>query len=44
MLKRFLAYYKPYRFMLGLDLAAGLVIALIGMIYPIITEAMPTRP
>ena len=40
MLKRFLAYYKPYRFMLALDLSAALIIALVGMIYPIITETI----
>ncbi len=42
MLKRFLAYYKPYRFRLFLDLSAALIISLIGMIYPIITEALLT--
>ena len=40
MLKRFLAYYKPYRFRLFLDLSAALIISLIGMIYPIITEKL----
>ncbi len=40
MLKRFLAYYKPYKSMLTLDMLASLVIALVGMVYPIITEKM----
>ncbi len=40
MLKRFLAYYKPYRLMLTLDMAASLFIALAGMVYPMITEKM----
>ncbi len=40
MLKRFIAYYRPYRGMLTLDMLASLVIALVGMIYPIITEKM----
>ena len=40
MLKRFLAYYKPHKLMLTLDMLASLVIALVGMVYPIITEKM----
>ena len=40
MLKRFIAYYKPHRGMLTLDMLASLVIALVGMVYPIITETM----
>ncbi len=40
MLKRFIAYYKPYRGMLTLDMMASLIIALVGMVYPIITEKM----
>ncbi len=40
MLKRFLAYYKPHRLMLTLDMLASLIIALVGMVYPMITEEM----
>ncbi len=40
MLKKFFKYYKPHRFMLTLDMTASLIIALIGMVYPIITEKM----
>ncbi len=40
MLKRFLSYYKPHAFMLTLDMLASLLIALIGMVYPIITREM----
>ena len=40
MLKRFIAYYKPHSGMLTLDMLASLVIALVGMVYPIITEKM----
>ncbi len=42
MLKRFIAYYKPHARMLTLDMLASLVIALVGMVYPIITEKMLT--
>ncbi|MBR7111460.1 MAG: ABC transporter ATP-binding protein [Clostridia bacterium] len=40
MLKRFLAYYKPHRLVFALDMAAALLIALIGMFYPVITREM----
>ncbi len=40
MLRRFLAYYRPHVGMLTLDMLASLVIALVGMVYPIITEKM----
>ncbi len=40
MLKRFLAYYKPYKLMFALDMLASLVVALVGIVYPIITRAM----
>ncbi len=40
MLKRFLAYYKPHKKLLFLDLAASLMMALIGVVYPIITREM----
>ena len=40
MLKRFLAYYRPYKGMLALDMLASLFISVIGMLYPIITNEM----
>ncbi len=40
MLKKFIAYYKPYRGMLALDMAASLLISIIGMVYPIVTNEM----
>ena len=40
MLKRFLAYYKPHKKLLLCDLAASLLISLIGMVYPIVTNKM----
>ncbi len=40
MLKRFIAYYKPHKFMFSLDMAASLLISLIGMVYPIVTNKM----
>ena len=40
MLKRFLSYYKPYKKMLALDMLAALLISVIGMVYPIVTNNM----
>ena len=40
MLKRFLSYYKPHKKMLTLDMLASLTVALLGIIYPIITRLM----
>ena len=40
MLKRFLTYYKPHKKLLCLDLAASLLISLIGMVYPVVTNKM----
>ncbi len=40
MLKRFIAYYKPHVFMFSCDMAASLLISLLGMIYPIMTNRM----
>jgi len=39
-LKRFLAYYKPHRKLLFMDMSAALLISLIGMVYPIVTNKM----
>lgn len=38
MLKRFIGYYKPYKGMFTLDMTASLLIAVIGMVYPILTN------
>ena len=40
MLKRFISYYKPHKKMLTLDMLASLLISLIGMVYPIVTNKM----
>ena len=40
MLKRFLYYYKPHIRMLTLDMLASLLISVIGMVYPIVTNRM----
>lgn len=40
MLKRFLYYYKPHKKMLTLDMLAALMISVIGMVYPIVTNKM----
>lgn len=31
MLKRFIAYYKPHKFMFAMDMLASLMISVIGM-------------
>ena len=40
MLNRFLSYYKPHKKLLFWDLMASLLISLIGMVYPIVTNKM----
>lgn len=40
MLKRFLAYYKPHKKIFTLDMLASLAVAMIGIVYPIITRTM----
>ncbi len=40
MLKRFIAYYKPHKFMFAMDMLASLLISVIGMVYPIVTRRM----
>jgi ATP-binding cassette subfamily B protein len=40
MLKRFIVYYKPYRLLFALDMLASLLISVIGMTYPIVTNRM----
>ncbi len=40
MFKRFICYYKPHRKMLALDMLASLLISVIGMVYPVVTNKM----
>ncbi|MBO4325870.1 MAG: ABC transporter ATP-binding protein [Clostridia bacterium] len=40
MFRRFVQYYRPHRKMFALDMLAALFIALIGMVYPVITNKM----
>ncbi len=40
MFKRFIGYYKPHKKMLTLDMLASLLISVIGMVYPIVTNKM----
>ncbi len=40
MFKRFISYYKPYKKIFFLDMLASLVIALVGMGYPILTNTI----
>ena len=40
MLKRFLSYYKPHKLIFTLDMLASLLMALIGIVYPIMTRTM----
>ena len=40
LLKRFMAYYRPHRKLFSMDMAASLLVAVIGVVYPIITRTM----
>ena len=40
MLKRFLSYYKPHKLLFCLDMLASLAVALVGVVYPIVTRSM----
>ena len=40
MFKRFISYYKPYKGMFFLDMLASLLISIIGMGYPILTNTI----
>ena len=40
MLKRFIQYYKPHKKLLILDMLASLLISVIGMVYPVVTNKM----
>ena len=40
MLKRFLRYYRPHKKLFLLDMGASLLVAMLGIIYPIVTREM----
>ena len=40
MLKRFFAYYRPHKLLFSLDMLASLLVALIGILYPMVTRHM----
>ena len=40
MLRRFIAYYKPHKVMFALDMLASLAVAVIAVVYPIVTRQM----
>ena len=40
MLKRFISYYRPHKLIFTLDMLAALLVALVGIVYPIITRRM----
>lgn len=40
MIKRFIQFYKPYRKLFYIDMSASLMVAVIGMSYPIITRIL----
>ncbi len=40
MIKRFIAYYRPHKLLFGADMAASLLISLLGMVYPVMTNRL----
>ena len=40
MLKRFLSYYKPHKLIFSLDMLASLIVALVAVLYPMVTRRM----
>ena len=40
MLKRFFSYYRPHKLLFSLDMLASLLVALIGILYPMVTRHM----
>ncbi|MBQ9986853.1 MAG: ABC transporter ATP-binding protein, partial [Erysipelotrichales bacterium] len=40
MIKRFISYYKPHLKIFMLDMLASFLVAIIGLVYPIITRKM----
>ena len=40
LLRRFIAYYRPHKKLFSMDMTAALLVAAIGIVYPIITRTM----
>ena len=40
MVKRFISYYKPHKLLFAADMGASLIISVLGMIYPVMTNRM----
>ena len=40
LLRRFIAYYRPHKKLFAMDMTAALLVAVIGVVYPIITRTM----
>ncbi len=40
LLRRFMAYYKPHKKLFAMDMTAAFLVAVIGVVYPIITRTM----
>ena len=40
LLRRFTAYYRPHKKLFGMDMTAALLVAVIGIVYPMITRTM----
>jgi len=40
MLKRFVSYYKPHKFLFSMDMLSSVLISLLGMVYPVVTNKM----
>ena len=40
MIRRFISYYRPHKLLFGADMAASLLISLLGMIYPVMTNRL----
>ena len=40
LLKRFISYYRPHKKLFAMDMTAALLVAVIGVVYPIITRTM----
>lgn len=40
MIKRFISYYKPHIWLFSADMAASVLISLLGMVYPVMTNRM----
>ena len=40
LLKKFLSYYRPHKLLFSLDMGASLLVALSGIVYPVVTRTM----